>query len=1138
MIELLWWFGQNTLAALLMIPCVMLACRMFPDRPAVQHLLWLVILLKFVTPPVVVWPWSVDELQGMAWSQHDSVQVTRLEPSPAVPSRAEPTVSEASPEIGGYSTHVGESLRDSQTSASRTDSQTSASRRDAATWLRQADASVPAKHNVIATTVLLLWSIGALVCLVSQLRRLTRYARLLRNGSVAPLHLNQEIASVATLLRIKAPVSLVVKGIASPFLWCVGTTRLAWPDSMASSSHVVRSRGIIAHELAHLHRRDHWITWLELGASILWWWNPMFWFVRRQLRETAEISCDALAIAATPESRHDYAELLLQLSSQNPNGVPAPVLAVGAGNARSFERRLKMILSPNVSGKLSWSGALTIAVLSVIALPYWSLAQPANPEPNAALTAQNNAGNDTPTNLFGVSGQTEDMQRKGQEEPNSIGTVTLAVLPRVQEKPQGNEVGQRTSSPKDSPVAAVAQDSDIDEKTMTSVNSIGSGATLPPNIETLLEWGEPVDGLRGAVMIQTAVQKPELAERPKVLLVLQNVSDKSIRFCDTQMKKNDDVQVREDKRTLYLRDADIGILSGFSSGGGTDTDVELQPHEVATIDMHYSERPNENGRTLSAAMVDVILHNQSLSYSASLNLNTAPPGAWSGNLTAPASRGAFSAMGPLPKSAEAQKLFRYCLDNARLNGDIPGGMIDRLKEKVLYFIELNTGDQSGDPYAKKMQAIVARFEKAGDWSQADAVKLFDDIAEVTTIPLMTTLDAIREHTLQRGQVLPASLQSANWGKALPGGLRMAWILEPVADQYRLGSSLKSRVVIHNSGKEPVAFVTRSFHQPAHSAINAAGAAIQLESTMWTTIGRPEPYRLHPGEYCEVYAPGIGVGPRDSNDDDWANIRPGTWILASEGDDVVFQSGDVWLSGDHNQRVDPDWWVKFITERLNREAPLPSSEQARKLILFRVIENLFGGSPTPDEAESFYGDNSPEAMDNLALLLSKRTWMTPVTGAIQSGPAKFKVLRVDPNAATRPRVVTNPGRYNVGDELRLVVTRRPSGSRIVNEANLTWYPKGQDSVPTPIAIPDGYNTWAAGWLPETSLLWVATKDSLRRYNCSNPASIQLQQFDGEQQSSATIPNELRAQLTATIASGETPQPTPGPVPATAADVNDD
>lgn len=387
--ELLWWFGQNTLAALLMIPCVMLACRAFRDRPAVQHLLWLVILLKLVTPPVVVWPWSVDELRSMAWSQESKVQVATLERLPAIPipEVAEPRAMPMEPTL--VPSEFAPNLEPSPPPVF-------------VPIVADVVAETPQPttqvqwSGVLAFASISVWLVGAIACFVSQLRRMVRYARLVRSGEIAPSHLKAEVASVASLLRMKAPVSVVVKGIASPFLWCVGATRLAWPDSISSRADVVRSRGIIAHELAHLRRRDHWITWLELGASILWWWNPLFWFVRRQLRETAEMSCDALAIAANPESRHDYAKLLLQLSSQTSSGVPAPVLAVGAGNVASFERRLKMILSYKVSGKLSWRGALTMAFLAVIALPYWSLAQSSKPEPNLPPIVQSNAEKGTP----------------------------------------------------------------------------------------------------------------------------------------------------------------------------------------------------------------------------------------------------------------------------------------------------------------------------------------------------------------------------------------------------------------------------------------------------------------------------------------------------------------------------------------------------------------------------------------------------------------------------------------------------------------------------------------------------------------------------------------------------------------------
>ncbi len=383
--ELVWWFGQNTLAALLMIPCVVLACRLFRDRPAVQHLLWLVILLKFLTPPVVVWPWSVDELQSMAWSQlsvHQRAhQGAPLDPSPAttmsqlIEPRSVPIESAVVPTVSAPSIEPSSLPTDVPVVADNAN--------------EKAHPTTPTNwYPIVATTAILAWFIGAIGCAFSQLRRLARYARLVRSGEVAPPHLKAEVASVASLLRMKAPVCVIVKGVVSPFLWCAGSAKLAWPDSLSSQADVVRSRGIIAHELAHLRRCDHWITWLELGASILWWWNPLFWYVRRQLRETAEMSCDALAIATNPDSRREYAEILLLLSSQPASGAPVPVMALGAGNVASFERRLKMILSSNVSGNLSWPGAVAMAVLAAIALPYWSLAQSVNREPTPTLTEQ------------------------------------------------------------------------------------------------------------------------------------------------------------------------------------------------------------------------------------------------------------------------------------------------------------------------------------------------------------------------------------------------------------------------------------------------------------------------------------------------------------------------------------------------------------------------------------------------------------------------------------------------------------------------------------------------------------------------------------------------------------------------------
>ena len=84
----------------------------------------------------------------------------------------------------------------------------------------------------------------------------------------------------------------------------------------------------------------------------------------------------------------------------------------------------------------------------------------------------------------------------------------------------------------------------------------------------------------------------------------------------------------------------------------------------------------------------------------------------------------------------------------------------------------------------------------------------------------------------------------------------------------------------------------------------------------------------------------------------------------------------------------------------------------------------------------------------------------------SGPTKFRVLPADPDAAKKPRTASNPGRYTLGENARLVVSRRPVGARIVNEASIQFFSgpgQARPGEPHEIKLPDGYNTWAAAWV---------------------------------------------------------------------------
>ena len=125
-------------------------------------------------------------------------------------------------------------------------------------------------------------------------------------------------------------------------------------------------------QLAHLRRRDHWVGRLELLAGWVWWWSPLFWWVRRRLHVEAELACDAWVIRLFPDARRAYAEALLEVcDSLSRPTAPTPALGVLGGSAHLFERRLRMILRSEPSGRLPRRAALAIGLLALLALPAW-----------------------------------------------------------------------------------------------------------------------------------------------------------------------------------------------------------------------------------------------------------------------------------------------------------------------------------------------------------------------------------------------------------------------------------------------------------------------------------------------------------------------------------------------------------------------------------------------------------------------------------------------------------------------------------------------------------------------------------------------------------------------------------------------
>lgn len=648
------------------------------------------------------------------------------------------------------------------------------------------------------------------------------------------------------------------------------------------------------------------------------------------------------------------------------------------------------------------------------------------------------------------------------------------------------------------------------------------GAKLDPAVEQRLKWGEAVKGLRAAIAIRSVEGEGTPEEKFRLDLVVQNVSTGPIRLCDQKAGPNSrSLSIKKEKRTLAV----------LAFKDPTNTDQVLQPREVARLYVMSPDDERSRGRNMGSVIADGLLQDPQQRLLVEFNVNAAPGGAWFGKLVTGETTGLAAAGEPQPQTKEGQALYQALKANARKNRDIPGGLIALLGDKVKEFVKNNEKDTFGAPYAKKMQPLLSRFGEVRDLSAADTVTLLDDIAAANDIPLETTLEKIGRDTFRAGTPLPKELASAPWGEAQANGLRMAWLLDPRAAEYRLNTPLKSRILLHNSGKNTIVLQSRSWHQFSdHQAKDAKRGELPVESTYWTTLSSLGPYRLAPGEFVELIGAGIGVG-KNREFEDWQGTRVGAWIDAQAGDDVTFLPAKVPLH-DWNDEAGlagkPDWWLQFVKERLSRELPLPADAVERTAVLGRVTRDLFGNAPTADEAAAFVADMKPDAIDSLATRLANRAGYSPFAGDVAAGSTQFRVLPVDPDAAKRPRTANNPGRYTLSDLVRLQVSRR-GGERIVNEATISFYaadskdpPPGK---PVDLKLPDGYGTWAAAWHRSKTILWVQQASGIRSYDFSNPADVK--QVDIAPEEVEKVPEDIRAAMRPLL------QGLPGAAPATAA-----
>ena len=163
------------------------------------------------------------------------------------------------------------------------------------------------------------------------------------------------------------------KNVPSPFVLGLLRPRIYLPDGISETDEAF----VIAHEEAHIRRRDHW--WKPFGFLLLsiHWFNPLMWLGYIFLCRDIELACDEKVIEKLGEEvKADYSQALLNCSVSRKRIAACP-LAFGEVGVK---QRIRSVL--HYRKPAFWLLAASITLSIAVAVCF--LTDPIIPKANAA----------------------------------------------------------------------------------------------------------------------------------------------------------------------------------------------------------------------------------------------------------------------------------------------------------------------------------------------------------------------------------------------------------------------------------------------------------------------------------------------------------------------------------------------------------------------------------------------------------------------------------------------------------------------------------------------------------------------------------------------------------------------------------
>jgi beta-lactamase regulating signal transducer with metallopeptidase domain len=347
--ELWWgWMGPMLWQVSLLIVVIGVIDRLIHRWawPEIRHALWLLVLVKLVIPP--------------SWSVSGAIFPRLLEPA-----RQQIVQRMAERDIAAAETSVAEEI--SPTAGRETMPLPGLGGTAPAPGAATA-ASRPS-WKVSALAVWMIGMIGVTALLLNRTARLRRWHQeQVEKRTVPPWFLDLMVATAERLKLSRLPAIVFSDEIAAPAVYGVFNPVLLLPASSATLDRE-DAEHVLLHELAHLKRGDLWLHGLCLVLQVVYWFNPLLIWARRQLKHVRELCCDITVATHLREKTMEYRKTLLETARRLLSENTEPALAL----LGVFEEPFRLVARLRWLEKETWRrrtpALLTAALVMIIGVP-------------------------------------------------------------------------------------------------------------------------------------------------------------------------------------------------------------------------------------------------------------------------------------------------------------------------------------------------------------------------------------------------------------------------------------------------------------------------------------------------------------------------------------------------------------------------------------------------------------------------------------------------------------------------------------------------------------------------------------------------------------------------------------------------